>query len=160
MDQFNQHGLRISRKNGLFLASFLIAYFLIMRVLGLGHEYYLRLFNGLILILMMRQGIIAYRRFLEEEKYGSSFDFFRLNLRTAFIGIAVFTVFLAIYLDIIDPAFMAELKEQENANPFLSPVSAAGIVFIEGLGSAFVLSYLVVQAMKKRTIELQKQSAK
>lgn len=49
---------------------------------------------------------------------------------------------------------MQELLGQESASPYLSPVTAAGIVIIEGLGSAFVLSYMAIQLLKKLTVEL------
>jgi len=154
MDHFKQHGLRISRNNGLLLAALFITYFLIMRSLGLAHIYYLRAINALFLLLMMRQGISAYRKKITDEKYGTFFDLFKLSMRTAFIGLAIFSVFLAVYLDALDPAFMSEIATMESTSPFLSPVSVVGIVFIEGIGSAFVLSYLLIQAMKKRTVEL------
>lgn len=160
MDHFKEHGLRISRKNGLLLGALLIAYFLLMKAFGLGHNYYLRAFNAVLVLLMMQQGIKAYRQFLESEKYGTFFELFKLTMRTAFIGISVFSVFLAVYLDILDPNFMAEIATMESTSPFLSPVSVVGIVFIEGLGSAFVLSYLLIQAMKKKTVELGPESSK
>jgi len=160
MNHFKEHGLRISRKNGLLLGALLIAYFLIMRAVGLGHNYYLRAFNAVLVIFMMYQGIKSYRQFLESEKYGTFFELFKLTMRTAFIGISVFSVFLAIYLDLIDSAFMSEIAIMEGTSPYLSPVSVVGIVFIEGLGSAFVLSYLLIQATKKKTVELGPESNK
>ncbi len=160
MDLFKEHGLRISRKNGLLLGVLLIAYFLLMKVIGLGHNYYLRAFNAVLVLLMMQQGVKAYRQNLESEKYGTFFELFKLTMRTAFIGISIFSVFLAFYLDLLNPAFMAEIKTMESTSPYLSPVSVVGIVFIEGFGSAFVLSYLLIQAVKKRTVELKPESIK
>lgn len=154
MDNFKKHGLRISRNYGIALGLFLSAFFLVMRLAGLGHEYYLRVFNALILFMVIHQVITKYRNTLEEEQYGTFLDHFKLSIRTAFIGIASFSVFLALYLDLLDPAFMQELIDLESASPFLSPVTAAGIVFIEGLGSAVVLSYIAIQFRKKPTVEL------
>ena len=51
---------------------------------------------------------------------------------------------------------MNELRTMESASPYLSPVSAAGIVFIEGFGSAFIISYMAIQLLKKPTVEMAK----
>ena len=159
MSDYLRYGLSISRKNGLFLAAFLTVFFLAMRALGLAHEYYLRVFNALILILLIGRGILSYRSKLEDKHYGTFFDLYRISLRTAFIGVALFSVFLAIYLDQIDPAFMQEIQEVESPVPFMSPVMAAGIVFIEGFGSSLIFSYLVIQFLKKPTVEFNTEKA-
>jgi hypothetical protein len=44
---------------------------------------------------------------------------------------------------------MQELEQLESPVPYLSPVMASAIVFIEGMGSALVFSYLLIQLMKK-----------
>ncbi len=156
MDNFKRYGLRISRNYGIALGLFLTAYFLVMRLVGLGHEYYLRVFNALILFMVIHQVITKYRNSMQEERYGTFIEHFKVAMRTAFIGIASFSVFLALYLDLMDPTFMGEIAEMESASPFISPVSAAGIVFIEGFGSAFVISYMAIQLLKKPTVELAK----
>ncbi len=154
MEDLKIQGFRISRNYGIALGVFLSAYFLVMRLVGLGHEYYLRVFNALILFMVIHQVITKYRKSMNHERYGSFIEHFKIAMRTAFIGIASFSVFLALYLDVIDPVFMQELRDMESASPFLSPVSAAGIVFIEGLGSSFVISYMALQLLKKPTIEM------
>ncbi len=149
MSNYSMHGLRVSRNMGLMLGGFLLLFFLSMRGLGLAHEYYLRVFNAVIMLIIMGLGIKQYRAYLDEENYGSFFDLYKICLRIAFIGIASFSVFLVIYLDIIDPVFMQELEQLESPVPYLSPVMASAIVFIEGMGSALVFSYLLIQLMKK-----------
>ena len=156
MDNFKKHGLRISRNYGIALGLFLSGFFLVMRLVGLGHEYYLRVFNALILFMVIHQVITKYRNYLEFEQYGTFIEHFKLAMRTAFIGIASFSVFLALYLDLLDPMFMNELRTMESASPYLSPVSAAGIDFIEGFGSAFIISYMAIQLLKKPTVEMAK----
>lgn len=71
MDNFKKHGLRISRNYGIALALFLSGFFLVMRLVGLGHEYYLRVFNALILFMVIRQVITKYRNTLKYEENGT-----------------------------------------------------------------------------------------
>lgn len=159
MSDYLRFGKPISKRNGLLLTGFLILFFLAMRALGLAHEYYLRVFNAVILMLVIGLSILRYRSSLKEERYGSFFDLYKLALRTSFIGVATFSVFLAFYLDLIDPTFMMEIQEQESPGPYMSPISAAGIVFIEGFGSSFIFSYLVIQLLKKPTVQFESQEA-
>lgn len=159
MSDYLKYGKSISKNKGLFLAAFLILFFLSMRSLGMAHEYYLRVFNAVIMMIVIGVGILRYRSKLEDEHYGSFFDLYKIALRTSFFGISIFTVFLALYLDIIDPAFMMEIKQEESVSPYMSPITAAGIVLIEGLGSSLVFSYLVIQLFKKPSIEFEGQKA-
>ena len=154
MDYFKQYGLRLSKLYGIALGLFLTAYFLSLRVLGLGHEYYLRVFLAFILFGVIYQVIRKFQAQFEAEKYGNFITYYRVAMRTAFIGIASFSVFLALYLDILDPAFMTEIKMLESGSPYLSPVSIASMVFIEGLGSAFVICYTAIQLLKKPCTEM------
>jgi len=114
--------------------------------------YWLRAFNAIILFLTLKTAISEYKK-ISGEGYEEFFNYFKISMRTALIGIAGFAVFVAIYLDQIDPVFMEEVRTVENLSPYLTPVTAAGIVFIEGFGSSFLCSYLAIQLLKRSTIE-------
>lgn len=153
MSRFDKYWRKIPNKYGIILMAALIGYFLIMRLLGVGHEYWLRVFNAVILFFCIRGAIKAYKVRTSARFYEEFFDFFKIGMRTGFIGIAGFTAFVAIYLDVIDPVFMTEVRELETLSPYLTPVTAAGIIFIEGFGSSFICSYLAIQIMKRSTVE-------
>lgn len=153
MSDFDKYWRKIPNRYGVLLAAALVGYFLLMRALGLGHVYWLRALNALILFFTVRAAILNYRRESTENMYDDFFNFFKIGMRTAFIGIAAFAVFIAIYLDILDPNFLNEVRQVEKLSPYLTPVTAAGIVFIEGFGSAFVCTYLVIQISKRKTVE-------
>jgi hypothetical protein len=150
MTEFDKNWRTIPNRYGIGLMLALIGYFLLMRALGLGHEYFLRAFNGVILFAIL-YGVIQEYKQMSSPKYERFFNLFKIAMRTAFIGVAGFSVFIAFYLDLLDPVFMEELLQIEN--PLLSPITAAGIVFIEGFGSSFVLSYLAIQLSKKSTVD-------
>lgn len=153
MSNFDKAWRKIPNRYGVILMLSLIGYFLLMRVSGLGHVYWLRALNALILFGMLWAAIKRYKNSSDASPYNDFFNYFKISMRTALIGIAGFAVFIAIYLDILDPGFLEEVKEQEQLSPYLTSVTAAGIIFIEGFGSAFVCSYLAIQVLKRRTVE-------
>lgn len=154
MIEFDLHWRRIPKRMGLGLGLSLIAYFMLMHLIGQEHNYWLRVVNAFILFAFVRSSIKIYQSRLREEKYDFFINFFKIAMRTAFIGIGIFTLFVAIYLDQINPVFMEELRTLEQLSPGLTPIQAAGIVFIEGFGSAFLVSYISIQLLKKKTVEL------
>jgi zinc transporter ZupT len=153
MSNFDKQWRKIPTRYGLGLMGALIGYFLLMNATGFGHDYWLRALNALILFSIVRGAIKAYKDSSDADYYNDFFNFFKIGMRTALLGVAGFAVFVALYLDVIDPAFLVEVQTQEKISPYLTPVTAAGIVFIEGFGSAFICSYLVIQILKKSTVE-------
>jgi hypothetical protein len=153
MSKFDKYWRKIPNRYGVLLAAALIGYFLLMRALGLGHVYWLRALNAFILFFTVRGAILKYRNESSDTMYDEFFNFFKIGMRTAFVGITAFAVFVAIYMDVLDPTFLEEVRQVEKLSPYLTPVTAAGIVFIEGFGSAFVCTYLVIQISKRKTVD-------
>lgn len=153
MSNFDRAWRKIPNRYGIILMLSLIAYFLLMRVSGLGHVYWLRAFNALILFGVLWVSIKGYKNQSDASPYDDFFNFFKIGMRTALIGIAGFAVFIAIYMDLLDPAFLEEVRQQEDLSPYLTPITAAGIVFIEGFVSAFLCSFIAIQMLKRRTVE-------
>ncbi|AEV31804.1 hypothetical protein [Owenweeksia hongkongensis] len=152
MSTFDRITRTIPTKNGLFMLGGLIAYFLLMRVVGLAEVYWLRTFNLVILILFVRNSILSFRR-QSSESYQSFNTMFMISVRTCFVGIGLFALFLAIYLDQIDKTFMANLAVKESFGGEITAVSAASIVFIEGMISGLAASFVLIQLFKSKTIE-------
>lgn len=153
MQNYIKDKKKVSNRYGLLLFGGLTAYFLLMRGLGLGHEYWLRLFNIFIVFGSLVAAMAHYKRISDREYYAQFFDFYKVGMRTALVGIGSFALFLALYFDLLDPVFLQEAKRVENLSPILSPVMAAGLVFFEGIGSALLCSYLAIHLLKYRTVE-------
>lgn len=153
MTETNTNWRSIAIKYGLILMGGLIGYFLLMLAFNLGHNYWLRVFNALILYFVIQAAIKKYKSVSKSNFYEDFIEFFRVGMSAGVIGILGFVVFIAIYLDLIDPAFMQEVKDMETLSPYLTPVTAAGIVLIEGVTSTFICSYLVIQFQKRSTVE-------
>lgn len=153
MNTLQNNQSAIARKYGLWLFVLFTAFFLVMRLAGLAHVYWLRSLNVVWLFLGIIAALRAVKRTYEVSIYENFFDYFKVAMRTAFIGIGLFAIALAVYLDLIDPAFMAELQAYESFGGLISPVSASFIIFIEGMASAFVCSYVSIQLLKTRMVE-------
>ncbi len=153
MSTFDKNWRTIPNRHGFMMFVLLTGYFLIMRFIGLGHDYWLRALNLLIVFFVIRSALRTYRSRSQASYYEDFTDYFRIAARTSLVGIALFSVFLAIYLDQLDTVFMEEIRTQENISPYLTPVSAAFLIFVEGITSSLACGYILIQVMKSRTVE-------
>lgn len=156
MSTFDKLTRSIPTKNGLFIFGGLTAFFLIMRLVGLAEIYWLRAFNLVIVIFFLRNAILSFRQ-KSSESYQSFNTMFMISVRTCFVGIGFFAIFLAIYLDQIDTSFMDTLAVKESFGGQITAVSAAFIVFVEGMISGMSASFVLIQLFKSKTIEAKAQ---
>lgn len=135
---------------GLVMGGALIAYFLIMKLLGLESNFYLRIFNFVILIV----GVY----FLLNSQIKNStipvtyFEGFGLGLRSTLTSIIVFLVFMATYVRFLDPEFMQILQASQIWGSNVALFQAAVGILIEGIASACVLNFAWMQYFKKYTV--------
>ncbi len=135
-----------SIRYGLRTALGLILYFLLMKILGLETNFFLRIFNFFILIggtyLMLRSTVASGRPFsyLEGLAYG-----FTLTITS----VVTFLLFMALYTGIIDPNFVAVLESSGMWGSQLTLQQAAFAIFIEGMASGAIISFSWMQYFKK-----------
>lgn len=153
MSTFDKAYRRIPTKNGLIMFGLLTAYFLLMRALGFAEIYWLRSLNIIFVLWFVRNALVSYKATSGASYYDDFSDMFRIGVRTSFVGIGLFSVFMALYLDQIDPAFMADLAEKESFGGEVTAVSAAFIVFVEGMVSALAAAFVLIQLFKSKTVE-------
>ena len=138
-----------SFKYGIFILIGLIAYFLIMKVLGLEDNLYLRIFNFVI----MAGGIwLAQSTFFKNKT--DNFSYFT-GLAVGFIASIVavigFVIFMSLYIYFIDPGFMKVMQNSEMWTQSVTPVTAAFAVAIEGIVSGAIISFIGMQYFKSTT---------
>jgi len=135
---------------GLGMAAALIAYFLLMKVLGLEANFYLRIFNFVILI----GGVFLL--FNSQIKNGKKsvtyFEGLGLGFRSTVTSVVVFIAFLAAYIYFLDPEFMAILQSSQIWGNNLDLLEVAVAILIEGIASSFVISFGMMQYFKKYTV--------
>ena|SRR5690554_665813 len=126
----------------------LIAYFLLMKLFGLETNFYLRIFNFVIMI----AGIfLLYRNTFirgSHERVGYLAGLL-MGLQLTVIAVGMFIAFLGIYIRFIDPGFM-EIIESTGlwATSEISIAQAVLGILIEGLASGFIVSFMLMQYFK------------
>ncbi len=140
-------------KNGLIMFVSLLAFFLLMNALGLAGTHWLRALNVIFVFVLIRNAIRTYMNHLGNNHYDDFGDFFWIGIRTSLLGIGLFAAFIAIYLDKLDPQFMADLAVKESFGGEITPVSASVIIFIEGMASALICTFAYIQLVKSKTSE-------
>src|SRR6478735_316507 len=132
---------RIPENYGLKIAGGLIAFFLLMKVVGLAHIYELRFLNVFIQI----GGIyFALKKF--KETHGQHINYFRAlvtGVTTGAIGSVIFAVFLFAYL-MIDAGMMQDVMVKEPMGQYLNPYITAFMVALEGVFSGLLFTFVLI----------------
>ncbi|MFZ6051124.1 DUF4199 domain-containing protein [Halocola ammonii] len=138
-----------SFKYGFLILVGLIAYFLIMKAIGLEDNLYLRIFNFII----MAGGVWMAQSTYFKNK-ADSFSYFS-GLGVGFIASVVavigFVIFMSIYIYLIDPSFIEVMKNSEMWTQDVTPGTAAFAVAIEGIVSGAIISFIGMQYFKSTT---------
>ena len=132
---------RIPESYGLRIAAGLIGFFLIMKLVGLGHIVELRVLNLIILSLGIYYALKNLRRV-----HSDRLNYFRgliTGVSTAAVGSLVFALFLFVYMK-LDTAMMQSIIENEPMGRYLNPYMGAFIVALEGVFSGFFVTFLLM----------------
>jgi len=144
-------------KHGLVITLGLIAYFFLMKVLGLAQITELRVLNAII----MFTGIFLSIRNFKRKKFAFEFNYLTGIATGFFTGMVTafsFGIFIAAYI-YFDPPFLAAIVADNPQMDFLNPVTSAMVIFIEAIASGFLFSYISMQYLKKDvTIPISKAS--
>lgn len=135
---------------GLIIGGALIAYFLLMKLLGLERNFYLRIFNFVILI----GGVyFLFKSQIKDSKHSVSyFEGLGLGLQSTISAVIVFLLFLAAYVNFFDTEFLEILRESQIWGSNIT-IAQAGIgILIEGMASAIVISFAWMQFFKRYTV--------
>jgi len=137
----------VALRYGFFVTTALIAYFLVLRLFGLHENPWLRLFNGAAMAMGIYYAIKYYKL-----ATGDSFtyvDGFKTGLVTGFIATILFTMFMAVYMFHIDPAFTEKLLGEWFSGYGESAGILVFVIMVEGLASTVVLTLTFMQIFKK-----------
>ena len=133
---------KVAERYGLFTFIGLALYFVVMRILGLAHIVELRMLNFFILAYGIYLGINAFKR-----KNPDSFTYLKglgAGFLTSAIACLLFGLFMFVYVQFIDKAFMQSLIENEAMGRYLNPYIASCVVAVEGIASGMILSFIIV----------------
>lgn len=138
----------IAVKYGLITFGGLVAYFLIMKIVGLVHVVELRSLNFIIMI----TGVwLAFKEYKKSHPKGLGyFDGLGLGIQTTAISVIPFALFIFFYLQ-LNPAFMELIKANEMFGYQLNPYLLAFLIAFEGSLSGFFIAFALMQYMKRKT---------
>ena len=137
---------RLSVRYGIITAISLIVFFFIMKIAGLTGNYELRALNIVFLSAGVYLSIRSYRHKNEEPTYLGGLG---TGLFTSAVALAVFAVFVIVYLEALNPEFMTELKQYEYFGKYLNPYIAGAVIFLEGTMSGLLVSFILMQYYKR-----------
>lgn len=132
---------RIPQSYGLRIAIGLIAYFLVMHLLGYSHRVELRLLNLLILVAGVYLALKKFR-----ESHEAHLNYFRAlvtGVATAAIGSSIFAAFLFVYMS-LDTDLMNSIVQNEPMGRYLNPYIASFIVALEGVFSGLLVTFVLI----------------
>jgi len=137
----------VALRYGIFVTTALIAYFLVLRLVGLHENPWLRLFNGVAMAFGIFYAIKYYK--LITGKAFTYVDGFKTGLITGFIATFFFTIFMTIYMFHLDPAFTQKLLGEWFNNYGEGAGILVFIILVEGLTSTVILTLTFMQIFKK-----------
>lgn len=132
---------RIPENYGVRIAAALVAYFIIMKLVGLAHHVELRLVNLLILIIGVHS---ALRKF--KETHAESLNYFRgliTGVTTSAVASVLFGAFLFLYMK-ADASLMQSVIENEPMGRYLNAYMASFIVALEGFFSGLLVTFILL----------------
>ncbi len=123
----------------------LVAYFLLMKLVGLVHVVELRSLNFIIMV----TGVwLAFRQYNKIHKPGLTyFNALGLGIQTTAFSVIPFALFIFCYLQ-FNPSFMQVIKENEMFGYQLNPYLLSFLIAFEGCLSGFFIAYTLMQYMK------------
>ncbi|WP_106790958.1 DUF4199 domain-containing protein [Aquimarina sp. Aq78] len=132
---------------GLLIAIGLIAYFLILSLIGVQTEPVFSLGNGVIVALGLYKAMKNYK----QEK-GSNFEYqkgFMAGLFTGFNATIVFIVFFAIYVTNINTDFLPEMLANWSSHYHVGVGIVVFVAAVMGFATTFVLTLSFMQLFKE-----------
>ncbi|AXT52265.1 DUF4199 domain-containing protein [Aquimarina sp. BL5] len=133
-------------KYGVMIAIGLIAYFLILSLIGMQTNPVFSLGNGIIVAFGLYKALKDYK--LEK---GSAFEFqkgFMAGLFTGFNSTLIFTIFFAIYVTNINTNFLPEMLANWSSHYHVGVGLVVFVAAIMGFATTFVLTLSFMQLFK------------
>ncbi len=138
--------VKIYTRYGILIAIVLIAYFLLLKLIGLHQYTVLSAVNGLIFGAGLYMAIKKYNTQEDDRKFEKGFE---VGLLSGGIASVIFTVFMAIYMYQIDTEFAASIMETWNLEYDLGTLMLLISILIMGFVTTLVLTLSFMQLLKR-----------
>ncbi len=129
----------------------LVGFFFLMKAFGLEHHLELRALNIVILVSFVYSALKTYKK--QKNNQLPYLSGIKLGMITSSIGVITFAALVFVYITILVPDFMIEIREQEPFGRYLSPILITFTIVLEGLFSGFLASYASLQYLRPSRLE-------
>lgn len=137
---------KIYSRYGIWITITLIAYFLLVKLIGLHQYFALSAVNGLI----FGAGLfLAIKKYISEDRDYKYEKGFEVGLLSGGIASILFTLFMAIYMYQIDTEFAASIMKKWNLEYALGTLMLLISILIMGFATTIVLTLSFMQLLKK-----------
>lgn len=143
----NQLVEKIAFKYGILMAASLTAFFLLMKLIGWAEILELRILNIFILAYFLWMALKDYLH--KHQDNITYFKGFGLGILTGAFGALFFSLFIFIYISLLDPDFLDYIKTHQAFGEYLNPYLISVTIFLEGTASGFLVSYGFMQYYKR-----------
>lgn len=138
--------LKVYSRYGIYIAVALIAFFLLLKLVGL-HQYpMLSSINGLIYGLGIYLALKQYSLKSKSFKYEKGFE---VGLLSGGIASIIFAIFMAVYMYQIDTEFSVAIMDKWNLEYDLGTLMLVLTVLIMGIVTTLILTLSFMQLLKK-----------
>lgn len=138
--------MKLSVWTGVLTSVALIVFFLIMKLVGLEQILWVRYFNFVFFVI----GLVSAFNIYSTRTHKLRINYLKgikMGLRITLIAIIPFVIFMFVYLS-IDNNFMIYVRENSDFGRYLSPISAAAVIAIEGFVGGAITTYMAMQYFK------------
>lgn len=133
-------------ETGALVFSGFMAYFLIMRAIGLHEVFMLRYLNAVFLIAGILFAINSYKKNMKEDfKYKKGLQ---MGTFITLMAVIPFAVFIYLYLN-IDDGFLGLVEKDVQLREFVSPATVACYICLEGLCSGSIITFIAMYFFKE-----------
>jgi hypothetical protein len=139
---------KICLKNGVLTSMLLIMSFVVF--CGYTHQLEIHQLSVVNMLLLALGVYFAIENLSPTGKAGSVdyFEGFKVGLYTTLVAVGLHALFLLIYT-YFDPSVLTEIKSGYIYGITISPLMVAGVTLFEGLASALIITFCLIQYFKK-----------
>jgi hypothetical protein len=138
----------IAIRYGLYFFASLILLFLVSYATGIAGNPDFRMINATVHLAVLYYGIRSLRE-RSPKTLNNYVSGVVQGMYVGFVGTLLFSIFMMFFL-ILTPSFLSQLQAATNLDGALNPVTAAVIIFMEGVGISLIGSYLMTRFVDMR----------
>ncbi len=136
---------KIIMSNALLIFGGIVAFFFLMKILGLENVSELRFLNFAFVLWGINRAIKTNMDRNHESQYFTNFS---IGAATSIVAVALTIIGLIIYVDFINPGFMTTLEDSSFWGQNLSLGLVIFAFAIEGIASSVICSFILMQYYK------------